>query len=67
LGLLLLAAGKLVYDIWDKDFRVATNTLLIFFAAFAVMFVAVLSDLIVNLSRPRDAVQPATVSEFGDR
>jgi glycosyltransferase involved in cell wall biosynthesis len=67
LSLVLLAAGKLVYDIWDKDFRVATNTLLIFFAAFAVMLVAVLSDLIVNLSRPRDAIQPATVSDFGDR
>jgi glycosyltransferase involved in cell wall biosynthesis len=59
----IAATGKLIFDVYDKDFRVATNTLLMFMTAFMVILVALISDLIVNLGRPRDLVQPATVWE----
>jgi glycosyltransferase involved in cell wall biosynthesis len=61
LGFLLLLVGgaKLGYDIVTKDFRVGTNTLLIFFAAFQVFAIGLLADLVVRLSRPRDQVDPA--------
>lgn len=61
LGFFLLAVGalKLGYDIYTKDFRVGTNTLLIFFAAFQVFAIGLLADLVVRLSRPREQVDPA--------
>lgn len=58
--LLLLGLGKLVYDWVDKDFRLASNTLLILFAALQVLVVGLLADLIVRLSKPRVLVDPAT-------
>ena len=58
--LLVLATGKLAYDWIDKDFRLATNTLLIFFAAFQVIAIGLLADLVVRINKPRDAVQPAS-------
>lgn len=57
----LLGAGKLVYDIATKDFRPAINTLLILFAAFQLLAIGLLADLIVRVTKPRDAVDP-TVS-----
>ena len=62
LGSLLFAlgAGKLVYDCVTKDFRLATNTLLLFFAALQVIVIGLLADLIVRVSRPREQVTPAT-------
>ena len=60
-GLLLALAGfaKLGFDLVDKDFGVATNTLLILFAAFQVLSIGLLADLFVRISRPRDEVEPA--------
>jgi glycosyltransferase involved in cell wall biosynthesis len=52
---------KLVYDIFDKDFRPAINTLLILFASFQLLAIGLLADLIVRVTKPRDAVDP-TVS-----
>ncbi|MGH8935313.1 MAG: hypothetical protein ACRDXD_03430 [Acidimicrobiia bacterium] len=60
-GLFAVAAAKLAFDMWDKDFRVATNTLLLFFASFAVVLVALLSDLIVQLTRPSGVIEPAAL------
>ena len=57
----LLATGKLVFDLVDKDFRVATNTLLIFFTAFQTLGIGLLADLVVRVTRPPEAVDPATV------
>ncbi len=57
----LLGTGKLVYDIATKDFRPAINTLLILFAAFQLLAIGLLADLIVRVTKPRDAVDP-TVS-----
>ena len=53
-GLLLLVfgIGKLGYDVITKDLRLATNTLLILFAAFQVMSIGLLADLMVRVSKP---------------
>jgi glycosyltransferase involved in cell wall biosynthesis len=59
--LFAIGLGKLAFDVVTKDFRVATNTLLIFFAAFASLLVALLSDVIVQLSKPRDGAEPAAL------
>src|SRR4249919_229957 len=58
--LTVLGIGKLVYDLVDKDFRVATNTLLILFAAFQVFAVGLLADLVVRVTKPEAEVEPAT-------
>ena len=59
-ALTLLGVGKLVYDLSTKDFRVATNTLLILFAAFQVFAVGLLADLVVRATKPDSEVEPAT-------
>ena len=59
-ALTVLGVGKLVYDLVDKDFRVATNTLLILFAAFQVFAVGLLADLVVRVNKPENEVDPAT-------
>jgi polyisoprenyl-phosphate glycosyltransferase len=55
-GLVLLAVGgtKLVWDLYDKDFRVPTNTLLLLFVAFQVMAIGLLADLVVRATRRPD-------------
>jgi glycosyltransferase involved in cell wall biosynthesis len=59
IALALLGMGKLGYDLADGDFRVATNTLLVLFAAFQVFAIGLLADLVVRLHRPADQVAPA--------
>ena len=61
IGVVLGVAGaaKLVYDLVTKDLRVATNTVVLFMAAALVLLVALVADLLVLLSRSRDAVLPA--------
>jgi len=59
-ALTVLGVGKLVYDLIGKDFRVATNTLLILFAAFQVFAVGLLADLVVRVTKPDSEVEPAT-------
>ena len=51
--------GKLGYDIVTKDFRIATNTVVVLISAVSVALIAVLADLLVQLNRPRDLVLPA--------
>ena len=62
---LILTTGviKLLFDVVGKDFRVATNTLLVFFAGFSVALVALLSDLMVRLNQPKDLIDPTTTQE----
>ncbi|MGH9164373.1 MAG: glycosyltransferase family 2 protein, partial [Acidimicrobiales bacterium] len=57
----LLAVGgvKLVYDLFDKSFRVATNTILVLVAGLVMLMIGLLSDLLVQLNRQRDDVEPA--------
>jgi len=63
IAIALLGVGgvKLVYDLATKNFRPAANTLLIFSVAMAVLLVAVLADLIVQVSKPRNLVRPAAM------
>lgn len=61
-ALALLGVVKLGFDVADTDFRVATNTLLIFFSAFQLMVIGLLADLIGRVSRPMHEVLPAMVS-----
>ncbi len=56
----LLGTAKLGYDLVDKDWHVATNNLLILFAAVQVLSIGLLADLFVRISRPRDEVEPAS-------
>ncbi len=60
-ALLLVGLAKLGYDIVDKDFRVATNTLVILFAALQVVSIGLLADLVVRMGAPANEVEPASV------
>ncbi|MEX0699302.1 MAG: glycosyltransferase family 2 protein [Acidimicrobiia bacterium] len=55
----LVGLGKLVYDLVDKDFRVATNTLVILGVAIAIALLGMLADLLVQLNKRRLDVLPA--------
>jgi hypothetical protein len=59
--LLLLGLGKLGYDVVAKNFRVATNTLVILFAALQVVSIGLLADLVVRMGAPANDVEPASV------
>jgi polyisoprenyl-phosphate glycosyltransferase len=59
-ALLVGGLGKLAYDLYDKDWRPATNTLLILFAAFQLFVIGLLADLVVRVTKPRDLLEPAT-------
>jgi polyisoprenyl-phosphate glycosyltransferase len=61
-ALLTLGSGKLVYDAVKYDLRITTNTLLILFAAFQVIAIGLLADLVVRVTRDRDEVAPAAAS-----
>lgn len=54
LGVTLLSFGfgKMLFDIITKDFRIATNTLLVLFAAFQVIAIGLLADLVVRVTKP---------------
>jgi glycosyltransferase involved in cell wall biosynthesis len=60
-GLLLfvVASGKLLFDWVGRDFHLAANTLLIFFAAFQLLVIGLLADLIVRIARAPDEIDPA--------
>jgi len=60
-GLVLLAIGfvKLGFDWAERDFRLAANTLLIFFAALQVITVGLLADLVVRATKSPNSVPPA--------
>lgn len=57
--LLLLGLAKLAYDWTVRDFALASNTLLLFLAAFNVVSIGLLADLIVRVNSP---VEPPTPS-----
>ena len=51
--------GKLGFDLATKDFRPALNTMLILFAAFQILVIGLLADLIVRATKPTYEVDPA--------
>jgi polyisoprenyl-phosphate glycosyltransferase len=57
----LFGVGKLVYDLIDKDFRIATNTVVILGVAVALAGVGLLADLLVQLNKRDHQVLPATL------
>jgi polyisoprenyl-phosphate glycosyltransferase len=63
-GMVLLTAGvaKLLFDVTDKELRIATNTLLLLFASFQVFAIGLLADLVVRTAKPREMLEPATVT-----
>ncbi|MGH9063818.1 MAG: glycosyltransferase family 2 protein [Acidimicrobiales bacterium] len=61
LALLALGAAKLGFDLAAHHFHVATDTIVILLAAGAVMMLGLLADLIVQLSKPRDEADPASM------
>jgi glycosyltransferase involved in cell wall biosynthesis len=58
-ALCLVAAVKAGFDVVEKDLRIATNTLFLFFAAFQVLSIGLLADLVVRLSKRGGEVEPA--------
>ena len=61
LTLLVLGAAKLGFDLVDKDWRVGSNTSLLLFAAFQVIAIGLLADLVVRVTKPREEVEPASL------
>jgi hypothetical protein len=61
--LTVIGIAKLGYDWATKDFHVATNTLLVFFAAFQIFAIGLLADLVVRVSKRRDEVDPSDLIE----
>lgn len=59
----VVGSGKLIYDLFDKEFRVGTNTIVLLGLAFAVAGVGLIADLMVQLNKRRHDVIPATVDE----
>lgn len=60
----VIGVGKIIYDIFDKTFRIGTNTLLVMATAGLIFVVALLADLVVQVTRPKLTVLPALVSDF---
>ncbi|MDE0268321.1 MAG: glycosyltransferase family 2 protein [Acidimicrobiaceae bacterium] len=56
-------AVKLGYDLTSKDFRVATNTLLLGFACVQILAVGLIADLVVRTSKTRNLIPPADIIE----
>lgn len=63
LGLALLGVGvaKLAYDLVASHFHVATDTIVVLLAAGAIIVLGLLADLIVQVGRARDEVDPASM------
>ena len=59
----LVGIGKLVFDLVGKDFRVATNTIVLLGVAFALAGVGLIADLMVQLNKKRHDVMPALLNE----
>ena len=62
----LVFVGKLGYDLVDKDFRPAANTLLLGFAVLQTLVVGLLADLVVRVNKAPRSVLPADVRELRD-
>jgi len=62
-GLVLFGIGfvKLLVDLIGRDFHVAADTLLILFAAFQVVAIGLLADLVTRATRAREEKPPASV------
>lgn len=68
LGLLLLLLGlsKLVFDWATKDFRLATNTVLVLFAALQTLSIGFVADLVVRVTKPTERIDPEWMTTQSD-
>lgn len=60
----LVGLGKLIYDLVDKGFRVAGNTMILIGLAFALAGIGLLADLLVQLNKKKHEAMPATISHM---
>jgi glycosyltransferase involved in cell wall biosynthesis len=58
--LLLVGVIKVVYDIFDKEWRLGTNTLAILGLGLTLAIVGMIADLMVSLNKRQDYEMPAT-------
>ncbi len=56
----LVGFGKLVFDLFDKNFRIGTNTIVVLGVSASLALLAMLADLLVQLNKKRHHVLPAT-------
>jgi hypothetical protein len=56
--LFLIGATKLGFDWSSRDFRLSTNTLLVFFASLQVTTIGLLADLVVRSTKTPQSVEP---------
>lgn len=59
----VVGVGKLIYDLIAKDFRVATNTIILLGLSLALAGIGLIADMLVQLNKRRHDVIPATVGE----
>jgi len=57
----LVGVGKAVFDVFDKDFRIGTNTLVLLGVAISLAILGMLADLLVQLNKKRHDIIPATL------
>jgi glycosyltransferase involved in cell wall biosynthesis len=57
----IVGIGKLIFDLVDKDFRVATNTIVILGVSFALALIGMVADMLVQLNKRPHDVMPATI------
>jgi glycosyltransferase involved in cell wall biosynthesis len=61
--LFLAGVGKTIFDMVTKDLRIATNTITLLLTALGVIVVGLLADLIVQLNKDHNVVDPAALYE----
>ncbi len=59
----VVGAGKLIYDLFDKSFRIGTNTLVVLGVSASLALLAMLADLLVQLNKKRHHVIPTTLHD----
>jgi glycosyltransferase involved in cell wall biosynthesis len=64
--LLVVGVAKVVYDIFDKDWRLGTNTLAILGLGLTLAIVGMIADLMVSLNKKKDYEMPATANGASD-
>jgi hypothetical protein len=52
---------KLLVDVIGRHFHVAADTMVILFAAFQVIAIGLLADLVTRATRQRDELPPASL------
>ena len=57
----VIGAGKLIFDLFDKNFRIGTNTIVILGVSASLALLAMLADLLVQLNKKRHLVMPASL------